>query len=88
MVLEKTTIINLIIGLFVNEYTGNISYNEINIKKIDRIRYKKNLIGIAEQEPMLLNNSIAYNITFNENIDIKNDLFENTFRCFAICLNL
>ena len=72
----KSTIINLIIGLFVNEYTGNISYNGINLKKIDMVAARKNLIGIAEQEPLLLNDSIAYNITFNEHIDIRNDLFE------------
>ena len=68
----KSTIINLIIGLFTDEYKGKIYYNDIDISEIDMIDVRRNLIGIAEQEPLLLNNSILYNITFNENMSIDN----------------
>ena len=62
----KSTLINLIMGMYINEFSGNISYNGINIKDIDMQRARKTLFGFAEQEPMLINDTIWYNLTFED----------------------
>ncbi|HBI6984417.1 TPA: ABC transporter ATP-binding protein, partial [Clostridium perfringens] len=60
----KSSLINVIIGLY-NNYTGNINYNDINIKNIDIIDLRKNFISVVEQEPVLMNDTIYNNLTYN-----------------------
>lgn len=59
----KTTLVNLIIGLN-QDYSGNILYNNVKIEDLDLYYIRKNLFGITEQEPNLINDSIRNNITF------------------------
>lgn len=65
----KSTFINLILGLFNESYGGNIYYNSINISDINLYYLRKNLIGMSEQEPTLLNDSILNNLKYF--VDIK-----------------
>ena len=58
----KSTLINLIMGMYIDEYEGTIAYNGIDIRDIDMVTVRKNLIGFAEQEPALINDSIRYNL--------------------------
>lgn len=60
----KSTPINLILGIFNDYYTGEILYNSIEIKKLDMYYIRKKIIGISEQEPKLINDSIFNNITY------------------------
>lgn len=62
----KTTLIKLLIGLYEDERSGNIYYNDIPIEQIDMIQARKTIIGYAEQEPLLSEGSIYYNITYKE----------------------
>lgn len=41
-------------------------YNYININHINMIDVRKSLVGFAEQEPILINDSIKYNLTFTK----------------------
>lgn len=66
----KSTLINLILGLFNNYYTGEIYYNSLELKQLDMYRMRKRIIGISEQEPKLINNTIESNVTYG--IDIYN----------------
>lgn len=66
----KSTLVNLILGLYINEFTGEITYNDITIQDIDMKRTRESLVGVAEQEPSLLADSIKYNITYN---NVSND---------------
>ncbi|WP_077369140.1 ABC transporter transmembrane domain-containing protein [Anaerosalibacter sp. Marseille-P3206] len=66
----KSTFINLILGLFNNYYKGNIYYNSIELKKLDMYHIRKRIIGISEQEPALINDTIGKNVTYG--IDIYN----------------
>ncbi|MPN30036.1 hypothetical protein SDC9_177493 [bioreactor metagenome] len=61
----KTTLVNLIIGLN-QDYSGNIFYNNVNIEDLDLYYMRKNLFGITEQEPNLINDSIRNNLTFGD----------------------
>lgn len=59
----KSTLVNLLLGLF-NDYKGSIYYNHINIKDLDLYNVRENLIGVTEQEPTLINDTIKNNITY------------------------
>lgn len=65
----KTTFIHLLIGVYRPE-SGSINYNGLPLSKLD-VRYlRKNKIGIVEQEPILLHDTIYNNICLNvENPD-------------------
>ncbi|MDU5508191.1 ABC transporter ATP-binding protein [Finegoldia magna] len=65
----KSTLISLIIGLYIDEFYGDILYNKKDIKTLDMKKIRKNLIGVSEQEPKLLNETILYNICYNDNIN-------------------
>lgn len=67
----KSTLINLIMGLYIHEYDGEVRYNDVCISEIDMINARKNLIGYAEQEPLLINDSIYYNLYYNDSSKIN-----------------
>ena len=63
----KSTITYLLIGLYVDEFLGEIKYNDIPINTIDMVKARKEIIGYADQEPVLINDSIYYNLNYKEN---------------------
>lgn len=67
----KSTLVNIIMGLFVNEYKGRILYNNLDIDKLDMVSVRKNLYGVSEQEPILINDTIYNNIILG--IDTNKD---------------
>ena len=58
----KSTIINILIGNYINEIGGNIYYNDINIKKINMKSVREQLIGFSEQETVLVTGTIKDNL--------------------------
>jgi len=60
----KSTLINLMLGMYIDEYEGSITYNGIDIRSIDMLAARRNLIGFAEQEPLLITDTIRYNLNF------------------------
>ena len=62
----KTTLTKLLIGLYVDERRGEILFNNIPMEKIDMIHARKRLIGYAEQNPLLVEDSVYYNLTYKE----------------------
>lgn len=80
----KSTLINLLLGLYSNEYQGNVSYNGINIQNIDMPQARKILFGFAEQEPMLINDTIRYNLTYGlDDRDNSREKTDKTFKTFS-----
>lgn len=69
----KTTLTKLILGLYGEERSGNIYYNHIPIEEIDVIHARKQRIGYAEQDPLLVEGSIYYNLTYQEFPEGTND---------------
>jgi len=63
----KSTLINLLIGLFNNKYNGKVYYNSIDINDLDLYLIRKKLIGLTQQEPMLINDTILANLTYGLN---------------------
>ncbi len=73
----KSTLIRLLLGLYLDEYSGVISYNDVRINEININEVRKNLIGVSEQEPMLLPETMGYNITLSENTKLDSELFRS-----------
>ncbi len=66
----KSTIINLIMGMYIDEKIGQIKYNGKNIEDLNMNEIRKNYLALSEQEPILLGDTIKDNITFSkEEID-------------------
>ncbi|MCL2188710.1 MAG: ABC transporter ATP-binding protein/permease [Defluviitaleaceae bacterium] len=61
----KSTLTSLLLGLYINEFTGVITYNDTDIRQINMNAVRKTLIGYAAQEPILINDSIQYNLVYN-----------------------
>ena len=58
----KSTLINILCGLE-HGYTGQITVNGVDFKKIDLHHFKKHLLSVVEQEPSLFFKTIKDNIT-------------------------
>ena len=70
----KSTLINLLMGMYIDEIEGGIYINGISIKELDMPALRKRHIGIAEQEPVILSESIEFNI----NLASTTDRFEGS----------
>lgn len=67
----KSSLFNLIVGLYPEAYDGEILFNEINIKELDTFYLRKNLIAFTEQDPILLDDE-----AFENTKNVK--IFKNT----------
>jgi ABC-type bacteriocin/lantibiotic exporter with double-glycine peptidase domain len=61
----KSTLTSLMLGLFEN-YSGKILYDNIDIKEIDMYHTRNKLIGVTEQEPSLINDTILNNLLYGQ----------------------
>jgi len=69
----KSTMIKLLVGMFIGEYSGEILYNDvpINALKIDRLLQRN--IGVSEQEPYLFEETLRYNIMLSDDCAVDKD---------------
>ncbi|MBU5437455.1 ABC transporter ATP-binding protein/permease [Tissierella sp. MSJ-40] len=77
----KSTLAKLILGILIEYYKGKIYYNDIEIKDLDLYDTRKKIIGVSEQEPKLMSDTILNNITYGLNTyDYRDiDMFLNIF---------
>ena len=80
----KSTLINLLLGLFIDDYEGSVRYNGKPIEEIDMRSLRKRLVGVSEQEPMLLEESLRFNLTLEDDAELP----EAEFSALASILNL
>lgn len=62
----KSTFINLLIGLYVDEYKGDILINNLSLQEIDMYSLRRRNMGIFEQNPVLFEDTISYNMQLNQ----------------------
>lgn len=79
----KSTLLNLINGLYIDDLVGAINYDNISIKDLDMYYMRQNIIGVTEQEPLLLKGTIKDNLILNNN-NVDFELLENLIDCFGI----
>lgn len=73
----KSTLIRNILGLYLDATGTSIYYDEKPLKDIDIYTVRKNLIGVCDQEPIMLDDSLYHNLFCNNkeiNIDIFRDI--------------
>lgn len=59
----KTTLINLIIGLYQEIKSGSIKYNDEKIENLDMYHIRHDMVSILEQDIILLGNTILEGLT-------------------------
>ena len=62
----KSTMVSLLMGMYIDEYKGEIRYNNKPIKQLDMRKLRKEKMGVCEQEPFLLNGTIRYNMIYSD----------------------
>lgn len=62
----KSTLTNLLLGLYVSETGSAVFYNGIPIREIDLYRMRAEQIGVSEQEPVMLDGTVGFNVTYRE----------------------
>ncbi len=67
----KSTLISIILGLYEGDYEGKISYNNIDIKEINMYKTLQKNIGVTEQEPILIPDTLINNITLEKYFDLS-----------------
>lgn len=72
----KSTLIQLLLGIYVDEYQGQILYNGIPIEKLNMSAIREQRIGVSEQEPELLPETLLYNLTLDDTKTIPAKEFE------------
>ncbi|HFL2485559.1 TPA: ATP-binding cassette domain-containing protein [Clostridioides difficile] len=85
----KSTLVKLLLGLYIEEFKGDVIYNNTNIKDIDMYYVRQKLISIMDQEPLLLHSDFYKNITQNLNeVDNKtSELIDNMINDINLKLN-
>ncbi|MFC3746436.1 ABC transporter ATP-binding protein [Paenibacillus sp. GCM10012306] len=58
----KSTLVDLLAGLYSEERNGLITYNDVDIREINTNELRQKHIGISEQEPILINDTLRYNL--------------------------
>ena len=71
----KSTLLNLMIGLYMGDYKGKICYNGIDINEINLTKCKQKLIGVTEQEPLLMKDTLYNNICLTEHYS-REDIYK------------
>ena len=65
----KSTMLSMLSGMYIDEFKGQIMYNDIPIQSLDMRKIRKERMGICEQEPFLIDDTIRFNMIYsNENM--------------------
>lgn len=62
----KSTLADVLLGLYVSDGDPSVKYNGIPLQELDLYGLRAQAVGVSEQEPMMLNGSIGFNITYQE----------------------
>ncbi len=61
----KSTMLSLLLGMYIDDHAGKVTYNGRSIKELDMRVLRRDKIGICEQEPFLINDTIRYNMIYS-----------------------
>lgn len=65
----KSTLLNLMLGLYMGDYSGKISMDGYDIKELNLTKCKQTVIGVTEQEPLLMRDTLYNNICLGNSYD-------------------
>lgn len=64
----KSTLIKILMGLYMEEYEGEILWDGIEMRKLDMNYVREHVISVTEQEPILIADTIYNNIVLHKNV--------------------
>ncbi len=67
-----------------DEFLGEVFYNGKRISLLDMREVRRRYIGISEQEPMLLPDTLRYNITLDEQAELDEERFYELCSCLGL----
>lgn len=67
----KSTLLNILLGCYIDELSGIVLYNSIPIKQLDMKHIRNKLVGVTEQNPVIISDTIKYNILLTEEKNIE-----------------
>ena len=62
----KSTLTDILMGLQAGNYTGDVQYNGISISNVYMYELRSQLMGVTEQEPTLLADTLEYNLSLGQ----------------------
>ena len=83
----KSTLVDIILGLHIGSIKGQVTFNGIPIDSINMYEVRKNLIGVTEQEPILLADSLHYNLNLDNTNCTESDTKKMEFLVNILGLN-
>lgn len=72
----KSTMLSLLLGMYVDDHAGEITYNGRSIKELDMRALRRDKIGVCEQEPFLINDTVRYNMIYSNDTSQDGRLME------------
>lgn len=78
----KSTLLNLILGSYVDEMRGDIYIDGIDIRKLDMMWLKRKVMGYSEQDTCLICGTIKENLTLFYN---NENYLEKYLEAFSFC---
>ncbi|WP_419743367.1 ATP-binding cassette domain-containing protein [Paraclostridium dentum] len=79
----KSTLIKLLLGLYIEDFDGEIIYNDTDIREINLYETRHKLISIVDQEPLLIHSEIYKNITYDLDV-LDESLAQNLISGFNL----
>ncbi|QQY79070.1 ATP-binding cassette subfamily C protein [Keratinibaculum paraultunense] len=76
----KSTLIDIIIGLLSENLSGNVKYNNINIKEIDLYELRKRNIAVVQQFPNLMSDTVLSLFNYSDNTKENIKLIKNQIK--------
>lgn len=80
----KSTLVNLLIGLQIGKMTGEILINGIMLNYIDTRKLRNKCIAVSEQEPLLIADTLLYNLTLNDHEKINEEKFTKIIKSIGM----
>ena len=66
-VLYRATLTDIIMGLQAGRFTGSVLYSGVSMDNADMYTMRNQLMGVSEQEPILLADTLMYNLRLDKN---------------------
>jgi len=82
----KSTLIDIILGLQVNNFAGQVLFNDVSMENLDMYNLRNLRIGVSEQEPVLLADTLRYNLEMD--VDGRVQLQSSEFNFLTNMLGL
>ncbi len=76
----KSTMLSLLLGMYIDDHTGEITYNGRSIKELDMCALRRDKIGVCEQEPFLINDTVRYNMIYSNDATQDEHLMELAYQ--------